>query len=173
MREGIHKHLALLGVELFEISEKFIYNLRQSHPRPEKVFDYLPTYTTNSNDKQHNQPVLADAYHQFVGMFQNDNKNDKYLYFNLNTLDKTLEEEIANAGVEDLFKDFDFKKILSNFTPQFEGDISNFVFPFCNYLVIEMTYITSYDGYSGGYDCDMELDIIGYLNNNLEIIKFG
>jgi hypothetical protein len=172
MREGIHKIKALLGIELFEISNNFMYKLRNSHPDPDDVFDFIPKYTINTNQEQHHQPMLAEYYMQFIGIVESESYNTKFLCFNVVPIDATLKEEIDNAGVEDLFKSFDFKKILSNFTPQCEDDISNFVFPHMSYLVIEMTYDVTYDHYGGGYDCEMELDIIGYLNNDLEQIKF-
>lgn len=161
----------LLGIELFEVSERFIYNLRQAHPRPEQAFDYLPKYTINTNKEAHNQVVGADWFHQFVGTFQNDNKNDKYLYFNIETLDKTLQEEISNAGIEDLLKDLDFKKILSNFTPENEENLSHFVFPHCNYLICEIIYDVTYD-HDGGYDCDMDFNVLGYLDSDMNAIYF-
>ena len=40
-----------------------------------------------------------------------------------------------------------------------------------NYLVIESTTCGSYDYWNGGYEYDTENSVIGYLNNDLEIIK--
>ena len=172
--EGRSTIKCLLGVNFYEISEKYLYDLRQKHKNPEKIFDFLPKYTTNTNKEAHNQPVRAEYYHQFAGHFLNPNheKNEKYLYFDLQTLDRQLDEEIANSGADDLFDDFDFKKILSNFVPHTEDDLSKFVFPRAEYLIVEITYDVSYDYYSGGYDCDREVDITGYLNGNLEPILF-
>ena len=171
MREGTSKHLALLAVELYEISEEFIYKLReQQHPRQD-VFEHLPEFTINKNETANNQPIPAKYYHQFVGMLKPD-KNEKYLYFNLNTQDSILFEEISNSGIDDLFADFDFEKLLSKFTPNPETHISGFVIPMTNYLVVELVYITSQDHYSGGYDCDMEIDVVGYLDHNLQRTPF-
>jgi hypothetical protein len=171
--EGISKIKCLLGVELYEISDKFIYNMRIAQKNRQDVFKNLPKYTINTNDAQHNQVVTAEEFHQFVGLFPNDTKNDFYVYFNLNTLDRTLQEEIDNAGIEDLFKKFDFLKYLIKFVPQSEDDLSKFVFPRTNYLIVELTYDVTYDHYNGGYDCDMDVDITGYLDSNLNAIYFN
>jgi hypothetical protein len=171
MRAGIHKIKTLLGVELFEISNNFIHAIREKHPRPEQVFNFLPKYTINTNKEAHNQVVQAEWYHQFVGCFHDEPKNDKYLYFNIETLDATLREEISNVGIEDLLKDLDFKKILSNFTPENEENLSHFCFPHCNFLIVELTYETSYD-HEGGYDCDMSFDVVGYFDSDLNAIYF-
>jgi hypothetical protein len=173
--EGRSTIKCLLGVKLYEISEKFMYDLRQKHKNPEEVFKFLPRYTVNTNKEAHNSPVIAEYYHQFVGHFNNPNheNNEKYLYFDLETLDRHLENEIDESGV-DVFQDFDFKKIFlqSRFIPHTEDDLSKFVFPSTDYLIVEITYDSSYDYYSGGYDCDIEYDITGYLNGNLEAVYF-
>lgn len=169
MKEGISVHKVLLGVELYEISSDFIHKIREGQPRPENVFSYLPMYTINTNDGANNRPMIAEFFHQFVGFGE---ENKKYLYFNLNTIDKEFNEEISNAGIETLFQDFDFAKILSNFKPQPEDDITNFHLPWCHYLVVELIYTTSYDHYNGGWEGDMDIDIIGYLDNDLNLKYF-
>jgi hypothetical protein len=166
----------LLGVKLYEISEKFMYHIRRlKHKNPEKVFKFLPRYTINTNKEAHNQPIIAEYYHQFVGHFNNPNHedNEKYLYFDLETLDRNLEVEIDDNGVE-IFQDFNFKKIFSQaeFIPHTEDDLFKFVFPVTRYLIIEITYETLYDYYSGGYDCDVEMDIVGYLDENFQSVYF-
>ena len=169
MKEGISKHLTLLAVELYEISEKFIYELREKQHQSQDVFDYLPEYTINKNETANNQPISAKYYLQFSGQLKpNDGDDTKYLFFNLNTQDSILFEEINNSGIDDLFADFDFEKLLSNFKPNPETHINGFVIPQTNYLVVEITYITGYDHFSGGYDCDMEIDIVGYLDHSLQ-----
>ena len=173
MREGTTKYLTLLGVELYEISEKLIYDLRNSEPRkPENVFKHLPEYTINTNSGANNKPILAENFHQFIGFNLNENKDkEKYLYFNLKTADALLQEEIDNDGI-DLFKNFNFKHLFRFFKPEPEENFRNFRIPITNYLVVELTYIVSYDHYSGGYDCEMELDVVGFLNPMLQIQYF-
>jgi len=171
MREGISKHLALLAVELYEISEEFIYKLREKQHERQDVFEHLPEFTINKNETAKNQPIRAEYYHQFVGALKPE-KNEKYLYFNLATQDRLLHEEISQGGAEDLFDEIDFEKILSKFTPEPEENISKFVFPTTHYLVVEFIYTTSYDHYGGGYDCDMDVDIVGYLDHNLQRTPF-
>jgi len=161
---------SLFGVELYEISTNFIYKLREAHPRPDLAFNYLPEFTINTDEGANNRIIQADYFHQFVGLFENQ-ENEKYLYFNLETLDATLNEEIKNVGIEELFKDFDFKKILSNFRPEIEESLSNFALPTCHYLIVEITYDVSYD-HEGGYDCDLIIDILGYLNQDMQVIYF-
>jgi len=167
-------HKCLLGVEVFEISDKYIHALRKAQEsNPERVFDVLPEYTINVNEgaQVKNGLIVARYYHQFVGMFEG--KAEKYLYFNLHTLDSQLDYEFSQCGKEEFFKDLDFKKILSYFTPQNCEDISHFAIPRENYLIVELTYTSSYDNYSGATEYEMEADITGYLNGNLEPIYFN
>ncbi|MFW6247174.1 MAG: hypothetical protein ACOC22_03330 [bacterium] len=64
------------------------------------------------------------------------------------------------------------KKILSAFKPQTYKDLTTFSFPEINYLVVNIEYHSSYDYQEGGYDCEVEYKITGYLNNNLEFVAF-
>ena len=167
MREGISKHLALLAVELYEISERFIYELREKQHVSQDVFKYLPEFTINKNDTANNRPIRAEYYHQFVGTLEPTGDGDKYLYFNLRTQDVTLEEEISNSGIEDLFAELNFEELLSKFVPHPDENLSKFVFPHTYYLIVELEYITNTYP-EGGYDYDMNINIIGYLDNNLQ-----
>lgn len=171
MENGMTTLKTLMGVELYEISNNYIFKLREKQKNHNYVFNYLPKYTINTNETANNRPILAENFHQWVGSFLQE-KSEKYLYFNLKTLDNNLQQEIDNSGIEDLFKIFDFKKILSFFTPHTEDDLSKFLVPTTYYLVIEITYDSSYDGFNGEYECDVIVDIIGYLNSNLEIYYF-
>jgi hypothetical protein len=163
---GITKEKCLLAVELYNVSDKYIYDLREKQQHRRDVFAYLPFYTVNTNKGQHNQPMIADCFLQWAGNFK-EHEDVNYLMFNLHTLDHQLEEEISNAGIEDLFQKLDFVKILFNFVPQSEDDLSKGVFPKVYYLIVEITYDVSYDDYNGGYDCDTDVDIIGFLDNEL------
>jgi len=85
------------------------------------------------------------------------------------TLDKLLEAEIYEGGIEDLFeKDLDFREILSSFTPRKIEHGEDLIFPNTDYLVVGITYDTSYD-HEGGYDCEISIDIDGYLDSKLVI----
>jgi len=169
---GLSRIRCLLGVDLFEISNKYINELRLAHKNAYEVFEILPTYTINLNETANNRPILAENYHQFIGLEDDDDKKVKHLYFNLRTIDEQLQEEMSNIGADDMFHDFDFKKILSNFTPLNDNDLKNYVFPPINYLVIELIYTTIQDYHSGAWEGEMELDIIGYLDNNLILKEF-
>jgi hypothetical protein len=72
-----------------------------------------------------------------------------------------------------LFKEFDFVKILSNFTPQNERDFEKHAFLHTHYLIVEIQYNTVYDNYCGATEGEMEIDITGYLNDNLQPIFFN
>lgn len=154
----------LLGVEYYHISENYIAGIREKRYDREKIFQLLPDFTINSND--YNQPILAEYFHQFIGWEKSENPKI-FIYFNLKTIDNILQEDIDNAGIEELFKEYDFKEILSVFKPHTDDDIKHLVLPSINYLIIEETYIGGYDYYYGGYEYDIETKIVGYLDSNL------
>ena len=118
MKEGINKVKCLLAVELCEISSNYIYDLRESRKNYSEIFSSLPEFTLGRN----NHIVRAEFYHQYIG-FEKLDEPKKYLYFNLSTQDNILFEEMSSCGAEALFKDIDFKKVLSVFEPLKEKDM--------------------------------------------------
>lgn len=162
------KFRAILNVELYEISENYIRELRDNYQNPKMVFSILPSYTINKNKGANNDLIEADYYLQFIGLFK-ETTDKKYIFVNLFTSDSLLNYEISQSGLTDLFKGIDFEKLLSVFTPRTDNDIKRHTIPSSDYLVVELTYINSQDYYSGGWECDLEVDIIGYLNKKMEI----
>lgn len=160
------KHLALLGItNFYEISSKFIFELREKSHNPENVFSKLPKFTINKN----NHIVYAEFYLQFVGRVEDD--EEKYLMFDLKTIDSLLSEEVCNCDYDDLLNNVNFSEILVKFKPYTDDDLSHFILPKTNYIIIELEYISSYDG-DGNWDTDINININGYLNDNMELIKF-
>jgi hypothetical protein len=165
----IYKEKVLLAVSVFEVSGKFIFDLMKNQRNPERVWDILPRFTINTNKNANNSITEARYHLQFV---PSENNKEKYLLFDLNTSDELLNEEISNSGEEYLFKGFDFKKMLSFFTPGTEEDITKHSLRTSNYIIVELTYNTYEDYYSGGYETDMDIDMTGYLDNNMSFTHF-
>lgn len=168
----ITRHIALMGVELFTVSNNFIYKISQKKPMPYQIFNLLPKYTINTNEGGLNRIILAEEFLQFVGTFESDKNDPKYMMFNITTLDSLLNEEIGGAGIEDLFDDFDFKQVLSHFVPQLVRELENMIFPHVNYLVVELHYNGGFD-HEGVYDCDMHVEIVGFLDGDMVLNKFN
>lgn len=165
-------HLALLGItNFYEISSDYIYELREKNHRPENVFSKLPKYTINTNENANNRIIEAEYFLQFIGTYKEE-KTSKYLMFDLVTNDSLLAEEISNSGYDELLKTFDFKEILSKFKPNTEEDLIHFRLSNTNYIVIELEYISSQDYETGYWDTDMNINLFGYLNDKMELVKF-
>ena len=158
----------ILNVEFYEISENYIRELRNNYQNPKMVFSILPSYTINKNKDANNDLIEADYYLQFIGLSK-ETTDEKYIFVNLFTSDSLLDYEIRQSGLTDLFKGIDFEKILSVFTPRTDDEIKRHSIPSSDYLVVELNYIKSQDYYSGGWECDLDIDIIGYLNKKMEI----
>lgn len=160
-------HLAIMAVQAYNVSNKDVYEMRErykTHP-----FDQFYPYTINLksvNDKAGNTIIPAEYYLQYMGLADNDEYPDQVL-FDLSTHDDLLFEEISNVGYEDLFQGIDFKKILDHFPiVDYKDHWKRLGAPF--YLIVEMNYFSSYDHYSGATEYELETDIVGYLDANLE-----
>ena len=163
------KYLTLLGVELFEITNTYIHELREKNPNDNRVFDHLPEYTFNRNTDT-GLICLAREHHQFVGSLKPD-KEEKYLYFNLHTSDSILDYEISEGGMEYIFEGINLEKFLDVFKPHTVDDHMKHVMPHTHYLIISIEFHTSTD-YEGGSETEVYYDIEGYLDHNLQRQSF-
>jgi hypothetical protein len=147
-----------MAIELYELSKKYV----------DKVFndastnwDSFPEFSTDAK----NHICLNDEVDD-----ENHDEAEKRFYFNLQTLDNQLFNEISACGAKNLFEDLDFSEILSKFVPLTEADMEKHVMPVVEYIIVELTYISSYDYYSGGYDYELDVAITGYLDKQLNPI---
>ncbi len=160
-------HLAIMALDAYVINSNDLYELRQKYKR--NTFEHLLPYTINLkeyNDAAKNNIIPSEYYLQFTGQIKEEIIQE-YTLFNLSTLDEVLGEEIGCAGVEDLFQAVNFKKILSKF-PIVTYTEKGVWLRAPHYLMVQMDYFSSYDHYSGATEYDLVVDIIGYLDTNLE-----
>ena len=170
IKEGSVKVKGLLAVYLYEITNTYIYKLRNSREGHENIFKFLPKYTINKNDGANGKIALAKYYHQFIGW--SDENEEKYLYFDIETLDGNLMEEIDSAGYDEFFEKTNFHDKVSVFKPQ---TVDNLLLspPTPDYLIVETTYVTTIDHHSGGYECESSSEIVGYLDRELKPHYYG
>ena len=160
-------HLAILGLHAYVINENDLYELGQKYKN--NPFNHVHPYTINLkeyNDAAKNTIIPSDYYLQFSGHIKEESPRD-FVVFDFSTLDELLLEEVSNSSYEDLFEHVDFKKILDKFPIVPYKDIYRRLdAPF--YLIVEMNYMSSYDHFSGATEYDLFVDIIGYLDSNLD-----
>jgi len=163
----------LLGVELYEFTENDIYEIRKNHKTGEHFFKQMPKWTLNKNKNDKNNKPLntiieSNYYLQYVGIFppKKENNDIKYWLFNFNEFDTLLNIEISEIGIERLVDNIDFEKILLVFKPITRNEFASRIIPNTNYLVFEITY-NNY--YSDGWETDVSYDIIGYLDENMQL----
>jgi hypothetical protein len=178
IREGVTKIRGLIAIEVFEVSDSFIYYMRQNELRKENIWDRFPEYTINMNEGANGEPIPARYYLQFAGSFEpkEGEEENKYLLFNINPCDIFIDEEFREGGTEYMFEGHDFREILKPFLPTIPiKDIKSFNYfraP-AQYIIMEITYITNHDYYSGGYDTDVEYEVIGYLDKDLNKVLYS
>jgi len=160
------KQLAIGSIELFKISESYLHELRNKQKPNQNIFNYLPKYSIN---KDYGHIVIAEHYHQFTGM--GNISNEDFWFLNFDTTDSFLKEELHECGVEDMFK-FDFRDILNNLNFNTENDLKCFVIPETHNLIVEINTSGGYNSIDGYVEFDVEYDIIGYFDKDMNKIIF-
>lgn len=170
---GISKHKTIFGIIWYELSNNYIYELRQKGVNQFKVFDILPKYTINTNEGANNQLIDASYFLQFVGHFIDGNVKNTYSFIDIVPFDSMLSNEISNTGLMELFENVDFKKVLTNIKPQTDDDFKAHQMPITNFFIGEIQYYWS-KNFESGYDelDDIEFEVIGYLDAGMNSIFF-
>jgi hypothetical protein len=109
----------------------------------------------------------AGDYLQFVGL-EEVQEPRKIIFVNIYPIDHQLDYEFGESGIVELFNEINFKSLLdkTSFKPEPEENLSKFIFPTTNIMIVELRYTSSYDYYSGGDDWEMDIDIVGFLSPN-------
>jgi len=162
----IQKHLAIASVDAYTIWNNNIYELYEKYHRRESVWKQLHPWAINKNETANGRPITAEYYHQFMGNFEQDIDEHSAILFDITTADEILQEEINQIGVEEAYANVDFEKIFANF------EIIDYEFRYRRlrspiYLIVEY----SWDG--DGEDFEANIDVIGYLDKNLEKVLWN
>lgn len=170
MKDNSSTHESLMAIDAYKITDHDINDLYKKYKKHSSVFSKLFKYTFNTNKSALNQIIIAEDHLQWIGTII-DKKPIEYTLFNIQTFDNLLEHEISMVGEEELFKEIDFKKLLNTSTICTYKDFGDKL-DRPQYFIVKITYNCEGGDYIGGdYYCEMELDIIGYLNNKYDKIK--
>ena len=154
-------HLAIATVDAYTIWNKDVYQLRQKYKWRESLWKQLHPWAINNNETANNRPIEAQYFHQFLGTIEEDDDEYSAILFDIKTDDEILQEEISMVGVEEAFVNVDFKKIFTNF------EIIDYEFRYRR-LRTPIYLIVDYSWVGEGEDFESEIDVIGYLDNNLD-----
>lgn len=152
-KEGTSRVSQILGLKLRETT---VGKLMKDIKEYSEYSDYNPF-------------ILDDNGHiQYADEWITDEMADDKQVIEVHKLyaDVFLEEEIANAGIVDLFEKYDWRPIVDKLEKEKWPKI-----PDTQRVIVDCIWHCSYDHYSGGYEYDGEVEVIGYMNNKLEIIK--
>jgi len=157
----ITKHL--LGFEITKVNNHDLRKMYRQADFDEYANEIIPRFVVDN-----------DGFIRFRDDFIDEKIVEDDLnttYFNLisfRTIDEHLEIEYSNDGLDETLFKINFNELIDKLKISELEKIKQM-----NYLVIESTTCGSYDHWSGGYEYDTENSVIGYLNNDLELVKIN
>lgn len=156
--DRITTHKAILGLIVYKEKLSNIERiLGKINLTPTKMLESLPEY------------CIFDGYICYTTDVFDDLLPSEYTTFiDVRTIDDLIYMEIGNIGFEDFYKELLLNKYLDDLEYTKIGSIQP---PIVNHLIIKFDYIDSYDHYNGGYEYDVEYEVIGKLNKDFEMIK--
>lgn len=163
----MNKHRSLLGINIFEIDSDFLYEQRKSRFKSESIFNILPKYIFGNNGNI----LEAEYYLQFIGQVKEE-KNQKFILFEIQTLDDILFEEIKDIGECEFLNEIStyLKDVINKLPKKNIEEFQKHCFNKTSYLVVDILYI-SHGTYGVDYETDVEYNLIGYLDKDLKLIE--
>ena len=151
----------LLALEVFEFTGEEIGKLREQYKHDRYLDDVLPKWTLNTNN---GSIINSPGFLQFI-----EDGIDKFILFNASTVDRLLQEEISNGGLESMLKGIDIRNYLEHFKKHTYDDFCRCL-PSAEYLIIGLEYTSG--GYFNEYEVDLHVSVEGALvGNNLTLIE--
>ena len=151
-------------IELYATHEEFVNNYGVDS-------DFMYSYVWFPDDKHH--MMFVDDFYAYSYEYH----LEEYVYlFEYTTTDESLSDllnEVFDELIDDKKQSISFAEYLISIFPPivYESNKKRLHIPTTNYLVLEMIHLKSYDHYSGGYEYDLEYNVIGYLDKNLSTVN--
>lgn len=156
-------HKCLLAVEVYEFTGEDIGKLRKQYKHDRYLDSILPKYTYNTN-KNDGSLIDAPGFLQFI-----EDGDEKYVLFNVSTVDELLEYEMSMGGLDGLLDGINLKPWIDKFSKRTYDDFKRCLLS-AEYLIIGLEYFGG--GYYNPDDVDLHVSIEGALvGNNLTIIE--
>lgn len=159
------KHTGLLGIRIYEIDTKLIYEIKKNKKGNLRTNGLLPRYTFGNEDNI----IDAEYYLQFVGLSETE-ENKNFFLFDISTLDDIIDEEIRNLGEEEFLNNFNLKEIINKLEIKNIEEFKLHCQDVTNYLIIDINYDRYDDFQFGGYEYDISYKLVGYLDKDMNKI---
>lgn len=147
----------LLALEVFEFTGDEIGKLREQYKHDRYLDSILPKWTLNTNTND-GRIIESPGFLQFI-----EDGTEKIILFNASTVDRLLEEEISNGGLDSMLKDIDLRNYLEHFQKYNYDDFCRCL-PSAEYLIIGLEYTSG--GYFNEYEVDLHVSVEGALVGN-------
>ena len=109
---GITKELNIINIKILELSNKYLFDMRNKFNSSEKFLISYPPFVINHKGNL----IETESYLQFIGLFD-DKREEKFKFIDITYNDENLSEEFSYNGIVSCFKEIDFNKISHNSIP--------------------------------------------------------
>lgn len=152
-----NSYRCLLAINLYELTGAQLGELKEKNFIDRHAYKFLPEYCLTKEGK------IADTemYLQFI-----NSGDEKFYLFSFEHTDQPLKEEFSNMGIDYALQfDFSFLKTLQ--INKYEDMF--LCLPLSSHIVVEVKYVES--GSHEYPEVDAEFSLVGYLNQNKELVK--
>jgi hypothetical protein len=152
----------LLNITVYKYTWNDFYKLRQKSDNYQQLEKILPKYCFNLET---GKIVVSYYYYQYIGSYESKEfDKEVYYLFDFNFATELLNEEFGQSGLEDLLNEYSIN--LVDLVPKlFINEFEERYIPIQSNIILNFDYVGSYD------ECDLEMSLDGYLDENYNLIK--
>lgn len=179
------KFRTCFALNIFQFTSEYIEEIRKLNPS-NNFYSEIPKWIYRPNEKDE-QKMIENYWFQFFS-----GKNERHIMFDVHYTDEYIKQEMSECGEEHFFTEIELHKLFKlidinqnhnevisldiNSKSQPEPYINSQAifhkgFPIPTYIIVDIEYVTSYDYYSGGHDCEVDYELVGFLDNQFNLIK--
>lgn len=154
----------LLSIVVWKYTDEDIFKIKEGVFSNKQLLSRLPEYCVRDDNKLIS---FSDYYLQFIGTHKDLlQKNKEYYLFDVVFASSVLNEEILNASLESLFKEFNIK-LTQELLNELTINPASTILPTESHLVFDITYTGNKT--FGFDDVTFSMELIGYLNKEMQL----
>lgn len=154
----------ILSITAWRITDLDFYNHRMKY-KGYPNYHWLNTLPQFCVREDNGYLDYTEYYYQFFGYEPMEHEENKsHIVFDYEAIDNVLKEEISNVGFEDIFGKKDLRPLFNKIKT---NDWDLIAIPINQHIIIDLKYVEDID------DWDMTVDLVGYLDENLNLIKIS
>ena len=165
----------LIQVIPYEFTGEEIAKINQANRTERHTDQILPEYFFSDSGLSMIGSDWCYYYYDSPEILDDQQKKENVILFDLHPVSSEMQHEFSDMGAEWIINDCgnsdDFRKIVGSLPKNNFDNFARTACPIEHFIVFDITYTKSYDHYSGGWEYETEIEIVGHLDSKMQLVE--